>query len=324
MRVLWRSAAALIVLIWGAGAVLTDGAQAETWPERTVRIILPLPPGGPTDVAARRLAEKLAERWRQPVIVENKQGADGIVAVTSLLSASDGHTLLFSFAGIVSINPYLHDKLPYDPAADLVPIAPVLDNFIAFAASASLGVNSLSELVDYARANPGKLSWSALPGIPNYAFLALLRSQKIDAVRVGYRDFSPAYQDLHQGRLHVIVAGVTNFMGHRDNGSAKILAVVNRERSGIAPEVPTVLEAGFPELAFDGPVGLYGPRGMSAAVVERVSMDVQEIVAQEEFRQKLVSSGAAPRSGTPADFAALIAEQRAKIAVLHQSATRKD
>ncbi|MEA2880531.1 MAG: hypothetical protein QOF14_5727 [Hyphomicrobiales bacterium] len=114
-------------------------------------------------------------------------------------------------------------------------LAPVLDNFIAFAASASLGVNSVSELVNYARANPGKLSWSALPGIPNYAFLALLRSQKIEAVRVGYRDFSPAYQDLHQGRLHVVVAGVTNFIGHRDNGSAKILAVVNRERSDWHP-----------------------------------------------------------------------------------------
>jgi len=324
MRVLCRSAIALIALICGAGALLTGPAKAEVWPERTVRIIVPLPPGGPTDVAARRLAEKLAERWRQPVIVENKQGADGIVAVTALLGTSDNHTLLFSFAGIVSINPYLHEKLPYDPDADLIPIAPVLDNFIAFAASTSLGVNSLSELVAFARANPGKLSWSALPGIPNYAFLALLRSQKIDAVRVGYRDFSPAYQDLHQGRLHVVVAGVTNFMGHRDNGSAKILAVVNRERSDMAPEVPTVLEAGFPELAFDGPVGLYGPRGMSAAIVERVTTDVRAIVGQDEFRQKLISGGAAPRSGTPADFAAVIAEQRDKIGVLHQSATRKD
>src|SRR3954470_11875588 len=138
----WRLTAALIGLFYAA---LVAPVQSETWPERTVRILVPLPPGSPTDVAARRLAEKLAERWSRSVIIENKQGADGILAVSALIGARDNHTLLFSFPGIISINPFLHEKLPYDPDADLVPIVPVLDNFIGFAASTSTGAATLSE-----------------------------------------------------------------------------------------------------------------------------------------------------------------------------------
>ena len=238
---------------------LAPPARAEVWPERTVRILVPLPPGGPTDAAARRLAEKLAERWGRAVIIENKQGADGILAVSALLGARDNHTLLFSFPGIISINPLLHEKLPYDPDRDLVPIAPVLDNFIGFAASASTGAATLSELVSIAQENPGKINWSALPGVPNYVFLALLKNAKLEATRIAYRDFSPAYQDLHEGRLQVVVAGITNLIPHREKGTAKILAVVNRERAAFAPEIPTVAEAGFPELTFDSPVGVLCP-----------------------------------------------------------------
>src|SRR5690348_7260916 len=117
-----RFTAAAVIL---ALTAMASPASAQTWPERTVRIVVPLPPGGPTDLAARRLAEKLAERWGRPVVVENKQGADGILAVSALTGARDKHTLLFSFPGIISINPLLHEKLPYDPK-DLVPIAPVL------------------------------------------------------------------------------------------------------------------------------------------------------------------------------------------------------
>jgi tripartite-type tricarboxylate transporter receptor subunit TctC len=298
-------------------------ATAQSWPERTVRIVIPLPAGSPSDVALRRLGEKLAERWAQPVVIENKQGADGILAVTAVLGARDEHTLLFSFPGVISINPYLHDKLPYDPK-DLVPIVPVLDNFIGFAASSSLGVKTLDDLIANARANPGKISWSALPGVPNYVFLALQKRHGFEAVRVGYRDFAPAYQDLHQGRVQVLVAGITNFKAQQQAGAAVILAVVNSQRAPLAPDVPTVAEAGFPELTFDSPVGLYAPRNFSSAAIARIEADVRAITGDLSFRQRLIDVGVAPRSGTLAEFTAAIEEQRAKIGTIHAAAVRKE
>ena len=126
---------AFITLVLTLGLVLAGlvavQAHAQTWPQRTVRVILPLPPGTATDIAARLFAQRLAERWGQPVVVENRQGGDGIPAVMSFLAARDNHTLMFSFAGVITINPLIHDKLPYDPARDLVPVASVVDNFFS-------------------------------------------------------------------------------------------------------------------------------------------------------------------------------------------------
>jgi len=160
-RVLWLAFAAALALV---GAVQDTLAQA--WPQRTVRLIIPLPPGTGTDVAGRLLAERLAERWGQPVVVENKQGGDGIPAVTAFLSAHDTHTLLLSFAGIITINPLLHERLPYDPAADLVPLVQTSDNFLGVAASASLKVESLADFIRVASDQPGKRNWAATPGLP--------------------------------------------------------------------------------------------------------------------------------------------------------------
>ena len=122
-------------------------AMAQTWPQRTVRLIVPLPPGSGTDLAGRLLAERLAQRWGQPVVVENRQGGDGIPAVTTFLGARDTHTLLLSFAGIITVNPLIHERLPYDPASDLVPIVPVADNFLGVSVSAALKADTLADLV---------------------------------------------------------------------------------------------------------------------------------------------------------------------------------
>ena len=139
----------------------------------------------------------------------------------------------------------LHERLPYDPATDLVPIAPVIDNFLGVSATALLKVNSLAELVQAARAQPGKLNWAATPGLPYYVLLALQKSAGIDMVQVSYRDFAPAYQDLNQGRLHVAATGVPTLAPHHQAGTAKLLFVTNRDRSPQTPDVPTAAEAGY-------------------------------------------------------------------------------
>lgn len=303
-----------------AGTVAPAHAQApvQPWPQKTVRFILPLPPGSGMDLSARLLAERLTERWGQSVVVENRQGADGIPAVTAFLSARDNHTFLFSFAGIVSFNHLLHERLPYDPA-ELVPLAPVIDNFLGIAGSATLKINTLAELISAAKAQPAKLNYAATPGLPVYVLLALQRYAGIEMAIVPYRDFAPAYQDLASGRLHVAGTGVPTLVPHHRAGTAKLLFVTNRERSPQAPDVPTAAEAGYRDLTFEGVSGVYGWRDMPADIRERIVADVGAIVADPGFRARVVGVGAAPRSGTPEEFAAVVEDQRARIAAIHQA-----
>jgi len=297
-------------------------AQTQSWPQKTVRLIVPLPPGSGMDLSARLVAERLTERWGQPVVVENRQGADGIPAVTGFLSARDNHTFLFSFAGIVTFNHLLHERLPYDPK-ELLPVAPVIDNFLGVAASAVLKIDTLADLVQSAKAQPGKLNWAATPGLPYYVLLALQKSAGIDMVQVAYRDFAPAYQDLNQGRLHVAGTGLPTLVPHHRAGTAKMLFVTNRERSPQAPDVPTAAEAGYPDLTFDGVSGIYGASDMPAEVKSRMTADVSAIIAEPAFRARVVAVGTAPRLGTPEEFAAAIEEQRAKITAIHQASDKR-
>jgi tripartite-type tricarboxylate transporter receptor subunit TctC len=294
----------------------------QTWPQRTVRLILPLPPGSGTDIAGRLFAERLTERWGQAVVVENRQGADGITAVTAFLGARDNHTLLLSFAGVITINPLVHDKLPYDPAQDLVPISPMVDNFLGVSVTPHLNLGTLADLVKAARAQPGKLNWAATPGLPHYILLALQRSARLDMVQVAYRDFAPAYGDLTTGRLHVAATGLPTLVPHHRAGTSRILVVTNRERAPQAPDVPTAAEAGFPELTFEGTVGLYGWRDMPQELRQRISADIRDVAADPAFRTRLVSGGVVPRTGTPEEFVAAIEEQRGKIAAIHQASAK--
>ena len=316
MRAFSRLAASALGLV----VTLTSlPAMAQTWPQRSVRLIIPLPPGTGSDLAGRLLAERLSQRWGQPVVVENRQGGDGIPAVTTFLAARDSHTLLMSFAGIITINPLIHERLPYNPVGDLVPIVPVVDNFLGVSASATLMANTLSELIALAKAQPRKLNWAATPGLPYYILLALLKSAGIDMVQVSYRDFGPAAQDLNQGRLHVAATGVPFLVPHHRAGTSKLMFVTNRERSPQSPEVPTAREAGYPDLTFEGTVGVYGWRDMPQDIQRRIAEDVQAITADPAFRDRVVKAGSAARTGSAAEFAAAIEDQRGKIAAIHKT-----
>ena len=281
-------------------------ARAETWPERPVRIILPLPAGLATDLAARLFAEKLSVRGGQPVVVENRPGADGIVGVTSFVTAHDDHTLLFSFAGPISINPLIHEKLPYDPVRDLVPIAMAIDNFFA-------EVRTLHSFIEMARAHPEKFNWAATAGLPQFIFLALQKRAGLVLTQVPYRDFAPALQDLAENRIQVLVSSPAVLMPAIESGKARLLMVTNEQRSPLAPDVPTAEEAGFPELTFDGVVGFFGGRDMPVARRDRIAGDVAAIAEGPEISSRLRALGVAMRIGISAQFAAAIEEQRAKV-----------
>jgi tripartite-type tricarboxylate transporter receptor subunit TctC len=291
-------------------------AHAQSWPQKPVRFIVPLPPGSGMDLSARIVAEKLTARWGQPVVVENRQGADGIPAVTAFLSARDNHTFMFSFGGIATFNHLIHDTLPYDPK-DLVPVAPVIDNFLGVSVTAKLNINTVAELVTAAKAQPGKLNYGVTPGLPVFAMIELQRQTGMVLTNIPYRDFAPAYQDLTAGRLQLASTGVPTLVPHHRAGTAKLLFVTNSIRSPQAPEVPTAREAGYPTLTFEGVSGVWGWRDMPAEIKDRMVKDVRTIVEDPSFRARVEAVGTAPRPGTSEDFAAAIEEQRARLAAIH-------
>src|SRR5262245_38198921 len=292
---------------------LPGPAAAQAWPQRTVRLILPLGPGSATDVTARLYAERLSERWGKPVVVENRPGPDALIAVAGFIAARDEHTLLFSFGGPVTINPVVYDKLTYDPDRDLVPIVSASDSFLAVAASASTNIASLDDLVAHAKAAPGKLNWAATAGLPQFAFAGFARSTGLDMVQVGYRDFSPALQDMSEGRISVVTTGLVPLLPLAQAGKARILAVTNRARSPAAPDIRTATEAGHPALAVDGFQGFFGWRDMPDELRQRIAADVRAVATDPVLAERLKAIGQAVRVGSTADFIAMIDEQRAKI-----------
>jgi tripartite-type tricarboxylate transporter receptor subunit TctC len=301
----------LIASIIFAGAATP--AFAQTWPQRAVKFVLPLGPGSGTDIGARLFADRLAARWGKPVVVENRPGGDGIVAITSFISADDDHTLLFAPSGTFTVHPFVREKVPYD-VRDLVPIARVSNTIVGIAVPASLKVNSLAELVTLARAQPGKLNWSPTSGMTDIVTSAFLKSSGLDVVKVPYRDSVQGMNDLMEGRLQIYVTALAIVRSQADAGKIRIVALTNRERAPIFPNVPTAVEAGFPTLALEGLVGLFGPRKMSSGLRERIAADVRAVAADPGVAARLEATGQVVNIGTPNEFAAAIEEQRSRVA----------
>jgi tripartite-type tricarboxylate transporter receptor subunit TctC len=309
MKTLTRAIAVAAALL----ALSVLPASAQTWPQRTVRVILPIGPGSATDLTARLFAERLSARWGQPVVVENRPGADGIPAVTSFIAARDEHTLFFSFGGPVTTNLVTREKLPYE-IADLVPIAPASESSLAIAAHGDIA--SLDDLVKRARAEPGKINWAATPGLPYFIFAGFLKSAGIQMTHVAYRDFAPAQQDVSEGRIQVISASLQLALAPARSGKAKLLAITTAERSPLVPEVPTAKEAGYPDLVIDSFQGFFGWRGMPDALRDRIAADVMAVGRDPEIAQRLVPIGQMLKLGGPADLAAMVESQRSKVTTI--------
>jgi tripartite-type tricarboxylate transporter receptor subunit TctC len=287
-------------------------AQGGSWPQRIVRMLTPTAPGGSVDVAARIFAEGLAGRWGRPVIVENRPGADGIIGVQGLLRSTDEHTLLFSFPGVVTIVPLLHDQLPYDAGRDLLPIASVASDYLVIAVNPAIAVGSLDGLVALARTRPGQINWTAAPGAPYLTFLEFQRRAGLTMVHVPYRSSVLALPDLVDGRIQVTVTPLASAIPLANDGKLKLLAVTPSERAPAAPLVPTAIELGYPELAIEAPLGLFGPKTMPLELRERIATDVQALASDPAISQRLTSLGMAARASTPSQYAATLAEQRAR------------
>jgi tripartite-type tricarboxylate transporter receptor subunit TctC len=315
------------MLALSGGAICLNGvatADAQSWPSQTVRIVTPFPAGTGGDITVRSFADGLAKRWGKPVIIENRPGADSIIAVTTVLGAGDNHTLLYTNGGTLTSNPLVHgSKLPYDPVGDLVAISPGAEVFVALAVPASLNVGSLAAFVQLARSQPGKLNWGTTPGALDYIVPGFFKSNGIDLAHVAYRDVTPAMQDLSQARLHLYVAGLATQVPMVQTGTVKVLAVTNPRRAPMMPDAPTAREAGFPDLEYQGFLGFYGPRGIATELRDRISADLQVIGADPTIGARFAGMGMVTSTGSPAELQRRIDEERRSLARFATAASNK-
>jgi tripartite-type tricarboxylate transporter receptor subunit TctC len=299
--------------VLGAAARLTPAAFAdEVWPTRPVKFVLTLGPGSGTDIGARLLADRLAQRWGQPVVVENRPGGDGIVAINAFVSAHDDHQLLFSPTSSFTAHPFLHDHLPYQPS-DLAPIARISNTVIAISAPSSLNVNSLDQLTAMARAQPGKLNWAGLTGALDFIFAGWLKQEGLDITKVAYKNPVDAANDVAEGRVQVYESALAIVRPQLQSGKIKLLAVTNTARAPSEPSVPTVEEAGQPALTIDGLVGLFGPNDMPMTLRRRIAADIAA-VADNTIKERLIATGQLLNVGGPDEFQKSIEAQRAQVA----------
>jgi len=311
----------LAVAIVASGVALAAApAFAQTWPQRTVKFILPLGPGAAADISARLLAERLGKRWGQPVVVENRPGGDGVIAINAVLSARDAHTLLFGPTATLAGHPYTLDKLPYDPN-ELLPVARVSSTVIVIAAPASLGAQSLKELLTMVREEPGKLNWTTAVPMTDIIVAAYLKSAGLDMAQVRYKDVVSALNDLAEARIQFYSAAYAIVRSQAQAGRVRVLAVQNRGRVPALAGVPTVAEEGYPELNFDGLVGVIAARasGMSAGLRERIAVDIRETLADPLVAERLTATGQIVSPGSPSEFAAAMDEQANHLAALARS-----
>ena len=304
------------VVCFGSFAIAPSSSLAEVWPERGVKIITSFPAGTGGDLSARLYAERLALRWGKPVIVENKPGADGILAVTAVIGMRDNHTLLYINGGPVTTNALNHDNLPYDPVRDLIPISSGADVSIAVSIPASLKIDSLAGFIALARTQPGKLNWGATPGALDYVVPGFLKRAGLDLTHVSYREIAPALQDLAEGRIHLYVSALASQLGMVSSGNIKVIAITNRERSPLVAQAQTTAEAGSPDLSLEGFLGFFGPRGMSKDLVDRIGADIRAVGADPAINARLASGGLIARTNTAAEFAEIIELERAKVAAI--------
>ena len=286
---------------------------AQSWPQRPVKFILPLGPGAGADIGARLFADRLSKRWGQPVVVENRPGGDGVIAINAVLSARDDHTLLWGPSSTFVGHPYTLEKLPYD-AKDLLPVARVTNTVVAMAVPASMNINSLKELFAHAKDQPGKFNWASVTTVTDIVFAGYFKAAALDMVKISYKDTVSALNDLIEGRIQLYGAAYAIVRTQAQAGRIKLLAVTNRTRvPGL--DIPTAAEAGFPELNFDGLVGLMAARssGLSDAAREQIAADVKAVAADPLVMERLTATAQLINPGTGAEFAASIEEQAAQL-----------
>ncbi len=298
----------LAALVAAAGVLPT--AHAQSWPSKPIKVVVNFPAGGAADQLARAVAQPLQEALGQPVVVENRGGSGGNIGGDVVAkSPADGYTLLMSSGGMVSVNPHIYPKMPFDPAKDLVPVASAARVLVYLTVRPTLPVNNIKEFIAYAKANPGKLSYGS-PGNGSSPHLAgeMMKSQAgLYTVHVPYRGAAPALQDLLAGQIdYAFDPGIG--LNQVRAGKLKLLAVGSMHRSPLFPDVPTLNEAGLKGFDADTVFGFYAPAGTPAAVITRLNSEINKILGTPAVKERIAGLGGVALPLTPAQFNAKAAE----------------
>ena len=289
-------------------ALSAGTASAETnYPDRAVKIEVGYAAGGPLDVVARLIGDKLAQIWGKTVVVENVSGASGNIAADRVAKAvPDGYTLLLASNVNIAVNPKLYKNMPFDPVKDLVPITQVAYSPNILVVPNDLPVKSVQELVTYAKANPGKVSFaSAGVGTTQHLAGELFKTiAKLDIQHVPYRGATPAITDLLGGRVSMFFGPPSSLLGLVKEGKVRALAVTSAQRFPAAPDLPTMIEAGYPGFVAVLSVGWMAPAGTPKDVIDRIYKDTAKALAAPDVRERLQKIGTEPMGTSPAEFAA--------------------
>jgi tripartite-type tricarboxylate transporter receptor subunit TctC len=300
----------LIAAAFVAAFAAAPSAQAQDYPSRLVHLVVPQAAGGGTDTFARALGQKLSERWGQPVVIENRAGAGGVVGTDFVAkSAADGYTLLVTYEGSQAINQSLYEKLPFDSLKDFVPIATIAVTPFILIVGPKAEAKTLREFIAFARANPDKMSYgSAGNGSVNHLLGEMLKSEAdIRLVHVPYKGASAAIGDVIGGHVDAAFASVPSVISSVQGNVVRALAVSSVKRIAIAPEIPTIAESGFEKFDVNPWWGLLAPAGLSDALARKISADVNEILKTPEMVDVLAKQGATPFISTPEAFRDLLA-----------------
>ena len=294
---------------WGACLLVASVAQAaapaEAYPVKAVRVVIPFAPGGGTDITGRAVAQKLGEVWGQPVLVDNRPGANGTIGAEAIARAApDGYTI-----GMItsshSVNVSLYRKLPYDLLRDLAPISQATQQPYALVVHAAVPARTVQDLIALARARPDTLNYgsSGAGGFSHLAGAAFAAQAGIRLVHVPYRGGSPAMADVIAGQIQMLFSTLLQSQPHIKAGKLRALAVTTAKRSPAQPEVPTLVESGFPNAVMAGWYGFVGPARMPSRLIERQAAEIRRILLLPDIAERLAADGSEPVGSTPAEFA---------------------
>ena len=308
-------------------ALLAAPAQAQTYPAKAIRIIVPFAAGGTSDILARTLGPKLTESWGQPVIVESRAGANGNVGADYVAkSAPDGYTLLLSDVGALSINPSVYHNMPFDPAKDFAPVVMVAYSPHVLGVHPSVPVKNVKELIDYAKANPGKLNFavSGTGGAPHLAGIDFAQRTGITWAYIPYKGGSAAVADVAAGQANVIMNGMLATYPTVKSGRIRGLAVSSAQKVAAAPELPTLAET-LPGFETGSYQGILAATGTPADIVAKLNAEIARILAAQDMKDKLASLGTEVKTGTPASLGAFISSEKTRWAkVIKESGAKFD
>lgn len=307
--VLARARAAVLGLAMIATVATPAAVLAQSFPNRPVKMIVAFPPGGATDTIGREVARELEAIWGQPVVVDNKAGAGGMIAAAETSRAApDGYTLLLATDGAIVSIPFLQDKVPYNSLTDLTPIALVGGIPLILVANHSLKVNTFAELIAAAKAKPNGIDYASSGiGASHHLSMELLqRATGIKLHHIAYKGGAPALQGVLAGEVPVMWVAVSTALPHIQSGKLMPLAIGSLERTPLLPNVPTVAELGHPGFEAGNWVGIMGPRGLSAELTRKIQADLLKVVGAPAYRERLLSHGNEVRSSTSEEFASRI------------------